>query len=184
VNKVPDEVARLANQKSRVLLVTDKNILRLGISERVTNPLKEKGHEVEVFSEISGEPLLSTAESVALHVRSRKFDVVIGIGGGSCMDMAKMAAVAGTNPKPIKEYIAFLEDRVEKGALPKILIPTTAGTGSEGTSYAVVVEGKFKNFMTSPSAVADVSVIDPALMMSCPPRQTAGSGLDALAQCA
>jgi alcohol dehydrogenase class IV len=184
VNNVPDEVARLANQESRVLLVTDKNILRLGISERVTNPLKEKGHEVEVFSEISGEPLLSTAESVALYVRSRKFDVVIGIGGGSCMDMAKMAAVAGTNPKPIKEYIAFLEDRVEKKPLPKILIPTTAGTGSEGTSYAVVVEGKFKNFMTSPSAVADVSVIDPALMMSCPPRQTAGSGLDALAQCA
>ena len=184
MNKVPDEVARLASQKSRVLVVTDKNILRLGISDRVVNPLKEKGHEVEVFGEISGEPLLSTAESVALYVRSRKFDVVIGIGGGSCMDMAKMAAVAGTNPKPIKEYIAFLEDRVERRPLPKILIPTTAGTGSEGTSYAVVVEGKFKNFMTSPLAVADVSVIDPALMMSCPPSQTAGSGLDALAQCA
>jgi len=180
---VPHEVARLASKKSRALVVTDKNMLRLGISDRVVSPLKEKGHEVEVFSEISGEPLLSTAESVALYVRSTKFDIVIGIGGGSCMDMAKMAAVAATNPKPIKEYIAFLEDRVERRPLPKILIPTTAGTGSEGTSYAVVVEEKFKNFMTSPSAVADVSVIDPALMVSCPPSQTAGSGLDALAQC-
>ena len=182
VNKVPDEVSRLASKKSRVLLVTDKNMVRLGLPERVTKPLTEKGHDVEVFSEISGEPLLSTADSVAQYARSGKFDVVVGMGGGSCMDMAKLGAVAATNPKPIKEYIAFLEDRVEKKPLPRILIPTTAGTGSEATSYAVVVDGLFKNFMTSPSVVADVSVIDPALMTTCPPKQTAGSGLDALAQ--
>lgn len=182
VNKVPDEVARLASARSRVLVVTDKNMVRLSLSERVTKPLQEKGHHVEVFSEIAGEPLLSTADAVADYVRKGKFDVVIGMGGGSCMDMAKLGAVAATNPKPIKEYIAFLEDKVERKPLPRILIPTTAGTGSEATSYAVVVDGLFKNFMTSPSVVADVSVIDPALMTSCPPKQTAGSGLDALAQ--
>lgn len=183
VNKVPDEVARLAPPQARVLLVTDKTIAKLGLSNKVISPLKEKGYRVEVFSEISGEPALSMAESVAEYVRRGRFDIVVGMGGGSCMDMAKMGAVAATNPKPIKEYIAFLEDRVENKTLPKILIPTTAGTGSEATSYAVVVDGAFKNFMTSPSVVADVSVIDPALMMSCPPKQTAGSGLDALSQC-
>ena len=183
INKVPDEVARLASPQARVLLVTDKTIAQIGLSNKVVGPLKEKGHEVDVFSEISGEPALSMAESVAEYVRGSRFDVVVGMGGGSCMDMAKMGAVAATNPKPIKEYIAFLEDKVENKTLPKILIPTTAGTGSEGTSYAVVVEGTFKNFMTSPSVVADVSVIDPALMTSCPPKQTAGSGLDAISQC-
>jgi alcohol dehydrogenase class IV len=183
VNKVPDEVTRLASPKAHVLVVTDKTIAQIGLSNRVVASLKDKGHEVEVYSDITGEPALATAESVAQYVRQRKFDVVVGLGGGSCMDMAKMGAVAATNPKPIKEYIAFLEDRIENKTLPKILIPTTAGTGSEGTSYAVVVEGGFKNFMTSPSVVADVSVIDPALMATCPPKQTAGSGLDALSQC-
>lgn len=182
VEKVPEEVVRLARKKSRVLLVTDMNMVRLGLTERVNKPLTEKGHDVDVFSDIGGEPLLATADAVAQRVRNGKFDLIVGLGGGSCMDMAKLGAVAGTNPKPIKEYIAFLEDKVEKNPLPRILIPTTAGTGSEATSYAVVVEGLSKNFMTSPSVVADVSVIDPALMTSCPPKQTAGSGLDALAQ--
>ena len=183
VNKVPNEVARLAPTKAHVLVVTDKTIADIGLPNRIVAPLKDKGHEVEVYSEISGEPTLATAELVAQYVRGRKFDVVIGFGGGSCMDMAKIGAVAATNPKPIKEYIAFLEDRIENRTLAKILIPTTAGTGSEGTSYAVVVEAASKNFMTSPFVVADVSVIDPALMASCPPKQTAGSGLDALSQC-
>ena len=183
VNKVPNEVARLASPRARVLLVTDETIAQIGLSNKVVTPLKEKGHEVDIYSRIGGEPTLATADSVSQYVRDRKFDVVVGLGGGSCMDMAKIGAVAATNPKPIKEYIAFLEDRVENKTLPKILIPTTAGTGSEGTSYAVVVEGASKNFMTSSSVVADVSVIDPALMVSCPPKQTAGSGLDALSQC-
>jgi alcohol dehydrogenase class IV len=165
------------------LLVTDKNIAQIGLSNKVLGPLEKDGHQVDVFSDLTGEPLLSTAESVAQYVRERKFDVVVGVGGGSCMDMAKIGAIAATNLKPIKEYFAFLEDRVEKKALPKIMVPTTAGTGSEATSYAVVVEGKFKNFVTSRMAVADVSVIDPVLMASCPPEQTAGSGLDALSQC-
>jgi alcohol dehydrogenase len=141
VSKIPDEIAKLAPQNARVLFVTDKNLASLGVSNKPVTSLKERDHQVDVFSEISGEPGLSTAESVAQCVRSKKFDVVIGMGGGSCMDMAKIGAVAATNPKPIKEYIAFLEDRVENKPLPKLLVPTTAGTVSEGTSYAVVVEG-------------------------------------------
>lgn len=165
------------------MLVTDKTIAQIGLSNKLVTPLKDRGHDVDVYSEISGEPTLATAESVSQRVRARKFDVVVGLGGGSCMDMAKIGAVAATNPGPIKEYIAFLEDRIKNKTLPKILIPTTAGTGSEATSYAVVVEGTSKNFLTSPLVVADVSIIDPALMVSCPPKQTAGSGLDALSQC-
>jgi alcohol dehydrogenase class IV len=183
VNSVPDEVARLASPQARVLLVTDKTIAQIGLSNKLVTPLKDRGHDIDVYSEISGEPTLATAESVSQRVRARKFDVVVGLGGGSCMDMAKIGAVAATNPGPIKEYIAFLEDRIKNKTLPKILIPTTAGTGSEATSYAVVVEGTSKNFLTSPLVVADVSIIDPALMVSCPPKQTAGSGLDALSQC-
>ena len=181
--KVSDEIARLASLHASVLLVTDKTIAKIGLSNRVIAPLRERGYEVDVYSEISGEPALATAEAVSQYVRDHQFDIVVGLGGGSCMDMAKVGALAATNPKPIKEYIAFLEDRVENKTLPKILIPTTAGTGSEATSYAVVVEQASKNFITSSSIVADVSVIDPALMASCPPKQTAGSGLDALSQC-
>lgn len=183
VRRLPIEIARLASPQARVLIVTDTNIAQLGMMNEIANLLRDKGFEVNVYSDITGEPTLATADSMSQYARDGKFDIVVGLGGGSCMDMAKIAAVAATNPKPIKEYIAFLEDRIENKTLPKILIPTTAGTGSEATSYAVVVEGTAKNFVTSSSVVADVSVIDPALMISCPPRQTAASGLDALSQC-
>ncbi|MGO9643673.1 MAG: iron-containing alcohol dehydrogenase [Candidatus Bathyarchaeia archaeon] len=180
--KIPYEIVRLAKPKSRVLVVTDKNIANAGIADRVISPITENGHMVEVFDQISGEPLLATAETVTDFVRAGKFDVAVGVGGGSCMDMAKIASVAATNSKPIKDYFAYMEDRIESKPLPKILIPTTAGTGSEATTYAVVIEEKFKNFINSTQIVADVSVLDPSLMISCPPKQTAGSGLDALSQ--
>lgn len=182
--KVSKEISRISGKKeSKVLLVTDKNVGKLEIASKIYSSIREEGHEITIFDDITGEPLLSTAESIAESARREKFDAVIGFGGGSCMDMAKMASVASTNHKPVKEYFAFLEDKIENKPIPKILIPTTSGTGSEGTTYAVVIEGKFKNFMTSFRLVADVSVLDPNLVATCPPRQTAGCGLDALSQC-
>ena len=180
VSQAGKEADRVFGPSSPVLVVTDRTLSKLGLADRVRRILEDGGHHVEVFDAIEGEPTLPVAEAVTELARKGGFKGVVGIGGGSAMDMAKMGAVAATNPKPIKEYIAYLVDKVEVAPLSKILIPTTSGTGSEATSYAVIVEGNFKSFMTSPSIVADSAILDPVLTSTCPPRQTAGSGLDAL----
>lgn len=180
VSEVANEADRVFGRKSRILLVTDKTLTKIGLSDRVRKPLEEGGHQVDVFDSIEGEPTVPVAEAVSVVARKEKYNGVVGVGGGSSMDMAKMAAVASSNPRPIKDYIAYMVDKVEAAPLPKILVPTTSGTGSEATSYAVVVEGNFKSFLMSPKVVAETAILDPTMTATCPPKQTAGSGLDAL----
>jgi alcohol dehydrogenase class IV len=77
-------------------------------------------------------------------------------------------------------YVNPSEDKIRKPAMPKILIPTTSGTGSEASNYSVVIEGLYKTWAASSNLFADVAVVDPQMVVSCPPRQTAGSAMDAL----
>jgi alcohol dehydrogenase class IV len=124
-------------------------------------------------------PTDSIADCVA---RARSFDAdhVIGIGGGSVLDMAKIAALLLTHPGPLAEY--YGEFKVPGPVLPVIALPTTAGTGSEVTPVAVVadVERGVKIGISSPHLIPEVAICDPELTMSCPPTLTAYSGADAL----
>lgn len=181
IGQIQGEATRLMGKQSQLLLVTDKNMSKIGLADRVRKLLEEAGHHVEVFDTIEGEPTLDVANSATEFARKGSFAGVVGVGGGSSMDMAKMASVAYTNPGPIKDYIAYMVDKVEKKPLPKILVPTTSGTGSEASSYAVITEGNFKSFMNSSSIVAEVAILDPTVTKSAPPKVTASSGLDALA---
>ncbi|MFQ6078228.1 MAG: iron-containing alcohol dehydrogenase, partial [Thermodesulfobacteriota bacterium] len=111
-------------------------------------------------------------------VRKTKFDLVVGLGGGSSMDMAKLTSIVATNEQ---EPFEIMEKKVvNRPALKKILIPTTAGTGSEVSMYLVVSKGRDKYFIGTPNAYAEIAIIDPGLTVSMPPHVTASTGIDAL----
>jgi len=163
-----------------VLLVTDRNLAVTGIPEKIEAALMEEGLNVNIFIDVEAEPRLEVAEAVAEAVRTKRYNMVVGVGGGSVLDMAKVAAMASTNPGPMRRYIGV--DLVKKPSLPKILLPTTAGTGSEVTDIAVVtlVEDEMKTAIVSPYLFGDVAVVDPSLTYTLPPRLTGSTGLDAL----
>ena len=177
VGRVGDLARKLG--KTRALLVTDSVMVDLGYAGRVADSLKEAGLKVESFSGVEPEPEMSTAETLREQVRGGDFDLVIGLGGGSALDMAKLTSLVATNDASPFEWMSKKKPATRPG-LTKILIPTTSGTGSEVSRYVVVSAGKEKYGSSSPFVYADVAIIDPELTVSMPGRITAITGLDAL----
>jgi alcohol dehydrogenase len=161
-----------------IFLVTDETIKKTGMIERVAKPLKEVA-EVEVYANVPSEPTLAAAEAVAMAARATKFEAVVGVGGGSVLDMAKVAAAAVANPwQTVNEFLGA--NKIVNPSVPKILMPTTAGTGAEATPYAlVIVDGK-KKAIASPHNLAEVIMLSPAFTATMPPEVTASTGMDAL----
>ncbi|MEM1602127.1 MAG: iron-containing alcohol dehydrogenase [Candidatus Bathyarchaeia archaeon] len=172
------EIKALAGD--RVLLITDNNLRAIGVTRDIENHLSEEGLVFEVFSDVEAEPSIEVAERVAEFARKGRYDVVIGVGGGSVLDMAKVASIAVTNPGLIRNYIGV--DLVKKPGLPKILMPTTAGTGSEVTRVAVITleDEEVKSAIISPYLLSDTAIVDPKLTFTMPQKITASAGLDAL----
>ena len=181
-NKIGEETKRLGIESdAKISLLVDAGVAKLGLADKVVTSLEAEGLKTEIYSEIEREPTLDTVQASVDFVRSGGFDVVVGIGGGSAMDVAKAAAIMATNPGQVPEYYGGYEDRISRKPLPKILVPTTGGTGSEMSNAAVAINEKaVKTFITSPYALADVAIVDPLMSVSCPPRVTASSGMDAL----
>jgi len=164
---------------AKALIVTDPGIVKAGLVDKVKKPLEEEGVEYSVFDECVPEPNLESWEKVTNTVRKGTYDLIIGLGGGSAMDTAKATAVAATNPRMPWEYLG---KTVPKRPLPSILIPTTAGTGSEVTAFAgVEIEPKRKDFLFDYKIVADVALVDPMMTITLPPDYTASTGFDVLA---
>jgi len=179
---VGSEAKRLAVGKDPVLLVTDKGVAKTGLPSKIQETIGKEGLRVEVYDELAAEPTLESARKLSKKSREGKYSLVVGVGGGAVMDSAKTAATMATNPGDVNDYMAYAEDRVKEKTLPKILIPTTSGTGSEVSMYAVIIDTKgVKNFMTSPKVLADTAIVDPLNVITCPARQTAASGMDAMA---
>ena len=162
----------------RALIVTDETMEKKGLCDKVEKPLREVLEEVDVFDKVESEPTLAIADEV-VRASKNNYDMVVGIGGGSVLDMAKVASAAAANPE--QEASAFLgANKIKNPSVPKILIPTTAGTGSEATPFAlVIVEGK-KKAIASSYNLADVVFIDATFTATMPPRVTAFTGMDAL----
>jgi len=162
------------------LVVIDKNLAKTGLHEKIASILVSEGIKFTVFDKVEPEPRIELAdEGVALCLKN-KCDSVIGIGGGSAMDVAKAIAVIATNKGAAVDYLGL--NKVPKPGLPKIMIPTTAGTGSEVTFTAVFIRKnlKKKEGMNSPHLYPDLALLDPELTLSLPPEPTAHTGLDAL----
>lgn len=165
----------------RVLIVTDPNVEKAGLSNRVQEQVEKAGLKTEVYDKISFEPTIESVQAaVAFGRESGSFDVIVGIGGGSVLDTAKMVANMLTNPGDPKTYLTPTEDRFARPSIPKILIPTTSGTGSEVSNYSVVIEREtmYKTWAASANLLAEAAVIDPTMMLTCPPRVTAGCAMD------
>jgi alcohol dehydrogenase class IV len=166
---------------SRVLVVTDEMLAAIGIADRVTSVLDEAKVEHVLFTAIEPEPDAAGVQAGAELLAAEGCDVVVAVGGGSVLDSGKAIALMGRNPGHIRDY-AGLGVQTEKG-VPVIAVPTTAGTGSEATIWAVISEksSKIKYGVGGPHMTSDLALLDPDLSVTLPPRLTAVTGLDALA---
>ena len=165
---------------SRAFVVTDKTLVELGIAQRVVEPLRGAGITVEVFDKGEAEPSINVALAAIEQARAFKPDAILGLGGGSNMDLSKITAtVLGHGGVP-QDYYGF--DRVPGPEMPLICVPTTAGTGSEVSHAAVLTdtENAIKVSTLSNWLRPTLAVVDPELTYNCPKQVTADSGIDAL----
>ena len=162
------------------LIVLDKNLAKAGFQEQVANLLIGEGMNYTVYNKVEPEPPIELVDEGVKIAIKNKCDIVIGIGGGSAMDVAKAIAVLATNKGSAVDYLGL--NKVPKPGLLKIMIPTTAGTGSEVTFTSVFVRKnlKKKEGMNSPYLYPELALLDPELTLSLPPRPTAETGIDAL----
>jgi len=179
--KVGEEAARIGGR--RAMLVTGSYLDESGAISRVKESLDGEGIHVDVFNEVQPEPPLELADKITERVRTNKYDLIVGCGGGSSMDVAKVGSVLYTNPGRAVDYTG--SDKLPQAGLPTIMIPTTAGTGSEVSDVIVLrdVEKRVKRVIVSPHAFASTAIVDPLMTLSMPQRVTAASGIDALCHC-
>ena len=165
---------------TKVLVITDQGVSDCGMCIDVERPLREAGLEVDFYDKSVPEPPMSTIEEIVRIVEKGGYDLIVGFGGGSPIDVAKAAAVLPHTGDTVYDYVGI--DQVKKKGLPIIAIPTTAGTGSECTAIAIFANEKLnvKQGLVSPFLMPNVALIDPVLTLSCPPNVTAASGMDAL----
>lgn len=173
------EVERL--NASNILIVTDPFLEELGMTNKIIEPLQAQGWKTSVYTEVVPEPPLEVGEKLVAFTREHKFDLVIGLGGGSALDLAKLAGVLATHEGKVADYLNLTGSRTltHKG-IPKILIPTTSGTGSEVTNISVLSLESSKDVVTHDYLLPDVAIVDPALTTSLPAKVTAATGIDAL----
>jgi alcohol dehydrogenase class IV len=164
---------------SRPLLVTDPGLVTIGLVQPVIASLAEAGLESQLFDQVREDPPEATVLAAAEMGRLKSVDGVIAVGGGSSMDVAKVAAVLLSGEQSLAELYGV--GQVTGGRLPLILVPTTAGTGSEVTPVAVVTTGETtKAGVSSPVLLPDVAVLDAELTLGLPPAVTAMTGVDAM----
>ncbi len=174
------EIINTFNAK-KVMIFADPVVVEIGLSKGVEEILKQEGVEYSLYTDLQPEPPLEVGDKAVNAVREFEADLVIGIGGGSCLDITKASAVLATNEGTVQDYLNLSGTKsLEKRGLPKVLIPTTAGTGAEITDIAVFSLEDTKDVITHEYLIADVAIVDPELTYTLPPRVTAASGVDAL----
>ena len=177
INQLGEEAASLA--KGKALLVSDDVLEKLGTVADAKAKLEAAGFEVATFTGVEAEPHIETADVLYEQHVDKGFALIVGLGGGSVMDMTKLTAQCVANNIDPRKIVGG-EVVPESRGLPMILAPTTSGTGSEVSSIFVVTDGENKVFKNSPYYYSDISIVDPALTVSMPPTVTATTGLDAL----
>jgi alcohol dehydrogenase class IV len=176
IRKLGEVAAKMGAKQA--LLVTDETMVQLGYAELAKELLEKEKIGVEVYGKVEPEPHLETAEALYEIVKKTSFDLIVGLGGGSPMDMAKLTALAATNNQTPRQLL--VDKVVRKAPLKKILLPTTSGTGSEVSMFLVSAIGKDKYPILTAYNYPEVAIIDPGLTLSMPPRVTASTGIDAL----
>lgn len=177
IDELPDAIKKLKGTKP--ILVADPSLRKAGLLNKLEESLKKTGISYALFEDVDPEPGLKLADGATEIARKNGCDCVIGAGGGSAMDVAKAAAVLLTNEGKAVDYVGL--NKVGKPGVPKIMVPTTAGTGSEVTFTAVFINEKTdsKNGINADSLYPELAILDPTLTMSVPAVVTAYTGIDA-----
>lgn len=164
----------------RLLLVTDRTLLTLGLISAIQTRLEEQGIDVKIFDAVLPDPTVAQVEAGLAVARAQNSDAVLAVGGGSVIDAAKAIAACITNHKSVAELAGYL--KVRRKPLPLYAIPTTAGTGSEATVAAVISDDSShkKILLADPNLLPIAAALDETLMMDLPPSVTAATGMDAL----
>ncbi len=178
-----DELKRFAARHGieSALIVTDADIADAGATAPVCDALSAASVDIHVFDGVTPEPKLRLAEQATEALSKVDADLVVGIGGGSCLDTAKLASVLIEHDTPIREMLGM--DNVPGPGRPTVLVPTTAGTGSEVTHIGVFADeddGNNKKVVYSEHLFCDLALVDPTLTRSLPPAIAAATGMDAL----
>jgi alcohol dehydrogenase class IV len=171
INKLSDGV---------VLLVTDKGLVKAGVAGQIKQLIASVGLAVEVFDNVEPDPDRETVSKCLKLSKSVDAKAVVGLGGGSSMDVAKITAALMVNQGTLEDYTGI--DKIPKKGLPTVLLPTTAGTGSEVSPIAVISDKKqhLKLGVVSRHLYCDLAIVDPELTVSCPAKVTAAAGIDTL----
>lgn len=178
-----DALSYLAQLSGRLaFIVTDANLARLGLLQRVQDQLAAAGLHSAVFDQIEPEPSLQTVRRCAAQMIEQQPDWIIGLGGGSCLDAAKAAWLLYERPDVDPAAINPFDHFGLRAKARLVTIPTTSGTGSEATWYVVLTDTdeQRKLGMGNRELLPDLTIVDPQFVMKLPPSLTADTGLDAL----
>ena len=177
VKQLGNVVAQLGG--SRVFLVADPGLQKAGIVQNITEILTSSKIPFTLYDKVTPEPGLKLADAGFTLAKKNKADCVIGVGGGSALDIAKAVSILLTNGGKAEDYLGL--GKIKLQGVPKIMIPTTAGTGAEVTFTAVFINEKTnsKGGMNGDPLYPDAAILDPALTLSLPPSVTAATGIDA-----
>jgi alcohol dehydrogenase class IV len=178
VEKIGPEAQLLKAKK--VLIITDPGVIQAGLLQTVEKSLQSVGLPFAIFDGVEPDPRIEVVEKSTEKAKKEGIDLIIGFGGGSSLDIAKVTSILITNPGKIDGFFGI--DLVPNPGVPLILVPTTAGTGSEVTPIAILsdTKEKLKKGIVSPTLFPEVAIVDPKLTIGLPPSVTALTGMDAL----
>lgn len=193
VVKIPDTIIGLGAIKDlgdiaagfypeNILIITDSVLTELGITDTIKRSLEAANLRFDVFSGCQAEPPVRMLNELAGMIKEGGYDLLVGVGGGSNLDITKVVSVIAFGDISIEDYIGTrFHHKINGKILPKILVPTAAGTGAEWSVVTTVFQGQEKYIVRASENIADKVIIDPELTLTLPPGVTAETGIDALA---
>jgi len=181
IDSIGDETKRLGSHA--LVVAAAKTMEKIGALARAKDSLERAGVTVTVFQEVESDPTVAAIDKVADMCRRESCNVVVGLGGGSAIDFAKGVAVGAAHRGSVLDYmtrVGYPPQLITEKTLPIVAVPTTAGTGAEVTAVAVITipATHEKHGIINPLVMPKVAIVDPGLMLSLPPRLTAGTGFD------
>ena len=176
-----EKISEIVQNYRNITVFCDKGVKNAGVADLILKRIADSGAAVNLVTDLPIEPTVHQAAELIGSVRGHKTDLLIGIGGGSTMDIAKLAGVLGTDDYTV--YDLLDNPRLARKSVPTVMIPTTAGTGAEASMNAIVAvpERNLKVGIISTEMIPDYVILDSTLMSKLPSKVIAASGIDAMA---